>query len=391
MFKRLVLGITVLLMLSMALGAVQASNTPEVTPDQSLQNTWIQIQTEGETACADGSPYAFWVRQGTSERLTFYFNGGGACWNGTMCALGSGSGGAVSVYTNQLKADETPGAEGVTGMFDLENPENPFKDDTIVGLPYCTGDIFSGSSVVDYETPQGTLEIHHKGYLNTTAVLEWVYENYPSPSSVVLTGCSGGSAGITINGPRIMEHYSDVKTYQLNDSMLGVTVAPPVAFEAWGTYDNWANEIPAVAALSGNFEASAYMQAVADYFPENEFAQFNFAYDVVQTFFYGLLDVPTDAWTSPLPILQLQNSIESLQEAWSEGLHAALERVEADNFHRYVAAGEEHCMLHNESFYNTEADGVRLVEWISDFVSDAPIEDVFCTECAAVAEVAEVE
>lgn len=380
--KRLFLLLTVTFLFTLTWSA-QASQLAPIVSNSPAQEAaqWTRIDTGGETACADGSPFSFWVHEGTSDRLTFYFNGGGACWNGIMCGLGGNpETQGISVYTNQVVDVFT--VEQAGGMFDLENPENPFKDDTIVGVPYCTGDVFSGTQVVTYETPTGPLEIHHTGLTNALAVLDWVSENYPDPSSVVATGCSGGSAGLFSVGPHIMEQYNSVPVYQLNDSLVGVSNGPLLAFDAWGTYDNLPNYIPEVEAMRGDFQTAAYLQAVADYYPENRFAHFSYAFDNVQSLFYGLLPLTPEEWKGALTLIETQGMLDELEPAWSEAMFAVFDQIDAPNFRGFVAPSDEHCMLYNERFYSTESNGVRLIDWISDFVTGADVESVFCTDCA---------
>src|SRR5688572_28729298 len=128
-----------LLILMSLIAALWTLNVQAQESLPEMQPGWEQIDPGGETVCADGSPFSFFVHPGTSERLTVYFEGGGACWNEVMCDFGGifdGSG--LNVYANQVIDYQTRDGQG---MFDFENPENPFQDDTIVYIPYCTGDV----------------------------------------------------------------------------------------------------------------------------------------------------------------------------------------------------------------------------------------------------------
>ena len=44
---------------------------------------------------------------------------------------------------------------------------SPVSEDTVVYLPYCTGDVFAGSHVAQY---QMNLNVRHSGYQNTVQV-----------------------------------------------------------------------------------------------------------------------------------------------------------------------------------------------------------------------------
>ena len=72
----------------------------------------------GKTTCILGSPYAFQVIPGASDKVLFYFQGGGACWD------------KVSTAAGMCTTDVGPNSP--SGVFDRNNAENPFKDYTIV-------------------------------------------------------------------------------------------------------------------------------------------------------------------------------------------------------------------------------------------------------------------
>jgi hypothetical protein len=40
-----------------------------------------------------------------------------------------------------------------TGIFDFASPDNLFADDSVLFVPYCTGDVHLGNKTVAYSTP----------------------------------------------------------------------------------------------------------------------------------------------------------------------------------------------------------------------------------------------
>src|SRR5689334_15759391 len=57
--------------------------TPEATASPMLPDLpagWTKIDGGGEAICARGTPYSFWVRPGTVNKLLIFFEGGGGCW-----------------------------------------------------------------------------------------------------------------------------------------------------------------------------------------------------------------------------------------------------------------------------------------------------------------------
>src|SRR5687767_9714349 len=60
-----------------------ATLSPELASQpsfDSLGSGWERIFPGAPTICAHGGEYAFWARQGASDNLLVYFEGGGGCW-----------------------------------------------------------------------------------------------------------------------------------------------------------------------------------------------------------------------------------------------------------------------------------------------------------------------
>jgi hypothetical protein len=49
--------------------------------------------------------------------------------------------------------------------------------------------------------------------------------------------------------------------------------------------------------------------------------------------------------------------------------------------HSYTASGEGHGILEFELFYDTEVNGVTLVEWLEALLAGEPLDDVRCNDC----------
>jgi hypothetical protein len=75
---------------------------------------WQQVRPAGRTLCGRGSPFAFWARLASPERLMVYFEGGGFCWDYRSCAP------ATSLFKDQVSDKENPGLHGM-GILDLSN------------------------------------------------------------------------------------------------------------------------------------------------------------------------------------------------------------------------------------------------------------------------------
>ena len=113
----------------------------EVEGDVAIVGDWQTLFPEGETTCSDGSPYKFFVRQGASDKLLIYLQGGGACWFRQTCDPEM-----TPSYTLNVANTSYP----YFGIFNFAKADNPFKDHTVVYAPYCTGDVHIGASDTIY-------------------------------------------------------------------------------------------------------------------------------------------------------------------------------------------------------------------------------------------------
>jgi hypothetical protein len=50
---------------------------------------WQIVHPGGRTGCARGGKYAFWARVARPDRVLFFFQGGGGCFDVRTCAPGS--------------------------------------------------------------------------------------------------------------------------------------------------------------------------------------------------------------------------------------------------------------------------------------------------------------
>lgn len=185
-------------------------------PEQAIQATqattgWQTVLPKGETTCSDGSEYKFFVRQGSSDKLMVYLQGGGGCWFRQSCDPDM-----QPSYTINLANTSYPNF----GIFNFEKAENPFKHHSIVYAPYCTGDVHIGASDTVYPPVtegQEDLVIRHQGRANMQAVLEWTYANIKNPKDIFVTGSSAGAIPSPLYASIIAGHYDNARVAQLGD------------------------------------------------------------------------------------------------------------------------------------------------------------------------------
>jgi hypothetical protein len=308
---------------------------------------WERVEPGGETRCARGGPYAFWIRNGDPEKLLIFFQGGGGCFDEITCAPGS------VWFDDRVDESDDPGFAG-GGVLDLEHPDNPFADYSMVFIPSCNGDVHTGSRVVSY----GPHRIQQKGYLNAQAALERAYTEFPDAAEVFVSGCSAGSVGSAFHADAIIDRYPEARVTQVGDS-LAFVFHRPITLESWGTHEHFPDWFELERA-NGRWTMVEFLTALANEHPDRTFARFNHADDDVQVAFYSAVGGEPAGFA---PRLQA----------------AERELKELPNYRSFLACGTEHCSFDGSDFYSEETSGVRLRDWVADL---AVGKDVDCPECA---------
>ena len=336
----------------LALGATTTPGTP------TLAAGWTKIEPGGETICATGTPYAFYVHPGTVNRLVVYFDGGGACWDDNTCSNPG------KYYADTVDEQTDNPANHSEGLADLDNPENPFKDWFMVFVPYCTGDIHWGNATTTYHWGGVDHTINHKGFVNFSAVLDWIETSFEQPEKIFVTGASGGAYGSVMGAAYIRQSYPDVPLYQLGDAGAGVITENFFGngFPNWGAIETIPDWIPALEIPWQELTMAKLYTALANYYSSDRWSQYNAAHDENQTFYYSAMGGTGD-WGQ-----MMLASIAEIQDA-------------ATNFKAYTAPGEIHCITPFDIFYTREVNGMKFVDWLDAMVNDQPWESVACTDC----------
>lgn len=332
-----------------------------------LDAGWNRIAPGGETTCSDGSPYHFFARPGDPSRLMVYFQGGGACWDGATCDPDL----KPTYYVNVADSDPAQ----ANGILAFDNADNPFADYSVVFAPYCTGDVHLGDRVATYTAPETdehaahAVTINHEGTVNAAAVLDWLQARFFRPSTIFVTGSSAGSIPSPYYAMLIAEQYPESRVAQLGDGSSGYRRAADTApvEDSWGTLEVL-SYLPEFKAMGpGELTYESLYVAAATRHRDVQFAAFDFAEDATQKRF---LSISGSAPESLLPLIVAnQEDIRS----------------QVDNFHSFIAGGDVHTILLRPEFYAEQVNGTRVRDWVASLADGRPVEDVICTDCAAVA------
>jgi hypothetical protein len=336
------------------IAAAFRTNSGTATTTRDVAAAWQRVVPGGDCRCADGSEFSFWVREANPNKVLVYLQDGGACFSAETCAPGSDE------YSSAV--DEGPSGAG--GIFDFADERNPFADYSVVYVPYCTGDAHLGNTTVEY-APGVT--VHHNGYVNGTAALDYVATNAQSATDVVVVGESAGSIAAPLYAGLVSDRLADARITVLADGSGSYPETPRIheIIAAWG----FGTSVPPWLASTGptaeQWSFPGLFIHSGQHDPEIVFARHDYAYDETQQSWNVIVGVPAD------DLLSLIDANETLIEAAGVNLLS------------YIAPGDEHTALSDGTFYTEQVNGQPLVDWVTRLVDGEPIEDVHCPDCTA--------
>jgi hypothetical protein len=356
---------------------VQANPVPQpAAPPEAESDGWIRIvpkpvMVNGRTyrPTCSGAPgtststYSYYYRKGTVDGLVVFFNGGGACWDVATCSKprlagdkaffsGKEDQTMVGVYKAELLPGDGPVRMG--GLLDRTNPQNPVRNWSMLFVPYCTGDVHSGSNTARYTFPDTgkPFTIEHRGWDNMQVILPWLAAHVPQPSRLLVSGSSAGAYGAATHFTALRTLYPTGRAVDLGDSGQGVTTPE---FERLRN-KSWNYTLPAsvFGPMAQEVPDSEVVAKLAAYFPKDRFAQFTSIQDATQTAFFaqmGSAGQACNAWTNTM-------------------LSELASRQAAPNFRSYVAQGDSYTILRAPLIYSEQSGGIPFTTWLRALLED---------------------
>lgn len=336
----------------------------EVSGEAKQQAVWTRILPDHgfkyrglKPSCAKGPPFSFYARKGRLDKVVVFFEGGGACWDSSNCI-------GHPTYTSQVEENRE---EFSNGIFNLQNPLNPFRDWSFVIIPYCTGDLHIGANDVAYEYQGKTHTIRHRGFVNFRAVLYWMTENLRGPSKILVTGSSAGSYAALFNFAYLQRAYPGAECALLSDAGNGVVTEKFIrrALINWRLLENLPDWIPGVdQAFSNEFAFPQLFTDIVKYFPHKDMGQYTTAYDSVQIYFYNLMLCIDAGVYDPEVWKRIDSSVAA---DWNSKMLAHVHYVadHASNFGYYIGAGSDHTIMGLNKFFVEDSPGVPFEKWLN--------------------------
>lgn len=353
--------------------STSSSTSKKSSPDTSSSSTstgtkitpWETVTAPSTCECSDGSPYEFYVRKANPKKVLFFLQGGGACFDATSCAPGSSR--FATKISDGTRALAQAGAG--TGIFEYINVENPLKDYSVVYAPYCTGDVHLGTVTHDYGNG---VVVEHKGNINAKTALAEVHKRFPDAEDIVVAGESAGSIPTPLYAGELSDSYPDAKITVFADGSGGYPNDPGLVGTVgniWGT----GGSIPDWPELKGmtvpNWNFAELFISAGKHNPNIVFSRYDYAFDHTQIAYAALAGV--DA-------AHLDEAIDATEEL-----------VEAKDVQllSYLAPGDDHTILHKDTFYTKTVNDIRYVDWFRAVLNRTklngkPVADNHCVDCS---------
>lgn len=153
--------------------------------------------------CFTGNDFSMFTRDGSTNNLLIFLQGGGFC------------------NPNSCEAVETGIPLIPFGILNPNDIDNPMNNYNIGYIPYCDGSAMIGDREVDIDG-DGVNDRYFRGIQNLSASLDVIANKYPSPEKIVLAGNSAGGFAVHHALPLVRKLYPGVKIYVINDSGVGI-------------------------------------------------------------------------------------------------------------------------------------------------------------------------
>lgn len=163
----------------------------------------------GGAVNSDGTPWSGKLRLGRENKVMVYLLGGGVSLDEYSASQSYTAVGNAAFYYDRDDGVSDARLKNGIGSCDARNP---FRDWTIIVVPYTTADFHAGAGEAPYTARDGSPAVlHHSGYANCMALLDEVCPLLDEPEALLITGYSAGGFGAAMLAEDIIGYFPDTE------------------------------------------------------------------------------------------------------------------------------------------------------------------------------------
>jgi len=204
----------------------------------------LYLVTPEGAVTSTGSQWVGGFKKGSENKLVIYFYGGGVSVDAFTAAHGISKHADEFFYFDDMSLWKEVAYTCFKGSFGSDLESNPFKDWTIVLLPYTTGDFHIGTGDFEYTNLEGNpATLYHHGYTNFKLFMDKVMPYLGNPEAIVVSGSSAGGFGTSFLSEDITELFPETKNFVtcVDASQLYWDKFPEVCKTVWQAPEHIAN------------------------------------------------------------------------------------------------------------------------------------------------------
>ncbi|WP_035797887.1 pectin acetylesterase-family hydrolase [Butyrivibrio sp. MB2005] len=341
---------------------------PEL-PEEPEKKVWYRVPVPMGIS-GDGSEYYIYVKIADPKKLCIFFSGGGVAWNEYTAARPVSGGKVAAALPNYYWNNLRPFTQIMNidmGIMNMKDTGNPFRDYSIIDIPYATGDFHVGNNEFPYKGEDGDNHVlYFHGYLNFMEGMARARNLFGSPKKLLIAGNSAGAFAVPALTDEILSVWyqgvSDVTV--LSDSAL-------LLYKKWVSTarEVWKAPQPICEAIdSDNITLSWYKALYKKYGEKIRYLYSSSTRDYVLSAYYN--DVTYKKYATD----------EDVQKAYFEQLKemvAELKKI-TPNFHMFInnweiplitKGGTVHTAVREPYFTRFTQDDVTMARWLYDAVN----------------------
>lgn len=201
-------------------------------------NKWYEVDTPGAVS-ADGTLWHGFMKVGSEKKVIINFFGGGCSVDEYSAARGYTAMPEGGFYSDTFSQGMYAMA-GCMSMFGMGNKakKNPFRNWSMICVPYSTGDFHAGCGDVEYTALTGEKKtLYHHGLMNYKSLMKEAlkYLDANQIDSVLVTGGSAGGFGSALLADMTFDYFPNASqlTVAVDGGLMNNEKWHDIAEERW--------------------------------------------------------------------------------------------------------------------------------------------------------------